>query len=145
MQGKRTPSHDRADAALAEILELFESGELPAAVARSTIRRLESDAPSAAWSLGNRLLMMLAGSDDARGFRQWEQADRRVRKGSKAFYILAPSTRKIRETDPATGEELERVAVVGFHGIAVFRLEDTDGAEVVRPDYTPAQLPPLFE
>jgi hypothetical protein len=51
----------------------------------------------------------------------------------------------VRDTDPATGEELERTAVVGFVGVPVFKLEDTDGEPVVRPDYKPAELPPLFD
>jgi hypothetical protein len=27
---------------------------------------------------------------DARGFRQWQKANRQVKKGAKAIYILAP-------------------------------------------------------
>jgi N-terminal domain of anti-restriction factor ArdC len=145
MQGKCTPSREKVDRAVSEIIALFESGELPVAVARTTILRLETDAPAAAWSLGNRLLMLLAGTDDARGYKQWQGAGRRVRKGAKAFYILAPSTRKITETDDDTGEEVSRTVTVGFLGVPVFRYEDTEGAELERPDYRPTELPPLFE
>lgn len=140
--GKRA---EAADQALAEILELFDSGELPARIAETVIARAEGDSPSAAWSLGNQLLMVMAGTADARGFRQWEEVARHVKRGSKAFYILAPCTRKVREADTETGEERERVIVTGFKGVPVFRLEDTEGEPVERPDYQPAEFPPLFD
>src|SRR5262249_4422793 len=66
-------------------------------------------------------------------------------KGSRAFYILGPVTRKIRGEDPNTGEETERVITTGFVGIPVFRYEDTEGAELERPDYRPATFPPLYD
>lgn len=143
MQSHPTTRRDRADAALAEVVRLFQSDELPAAVAHSTIRRLDSDAPSAAWSLGNRLLMLMAGTDDARGYRQWQAAGRQVVKGARSFAILAPRT--VKRTEVVNGAEVERVVTVGFLGVPVFRLEDTDGEPLERPDYTPAELPPLHE
>jgi len=33
-------------------------------------------------------------TEDARGFRQWQKVGRRVKKGAKAFYILAPIRKK---------------------------------------------------
>jgi antirestriction protein ArdC len=136
---------EAADAALAAILDLFESGELPARVAETVIARQEGTSPMASWSLGNQLLCLLAGTTDARGYRQWQEVGRHVVKGAKAVYILAPKTRKIRETDPESGEERERVFVAGFIGLPVFRYEDTDGLSIERPDYEPATFPPLFE
>ena len=148
MQGKRTHSgkgREAVDKALAHVLALFESGELPEAVARTTISRLESDSPVSSWSLGNRLLVLMAGTEDARGYRQWQACNRHVVKGARAFHILAPSTRRVKDTDPVTGEEVSRTAVVGFVGVPVFAVEDTDGEPIVRPDYRPVQLPPLLE
>lgn len=114
------PHHsEKADAALAKVLELFEAGKLPEAVAETVITRLDSDSPSAFWSLGNQLLMLLAGTADARGYRQWQEVGRHVNKGAKAFHILAPCTRKIRETDPETAQERERVIVTGFRTVPV--------------------------
>jgi antirestriction protein ArdC len=129
--------------ALADVLELFESDALPAAIAETVIAR-SRDTISSRWSLGNQLLCLLAGTADAAGFRQWEACDRHVKKGAKAFYILGPKTRKIRETDKATGEETERVICSGFVGIPVFRVEDTEGRPV-EDDYSPPELPPLFD
>ena len=141
----RNPSKRRehAEEALLSVLDLFESGELPEKVAQTVIARQAETSPMVNWSLGNQLLAILAGTTDARGYRQWQEAGRHVRKGSKALYILAPSTRKIREQDETTGEETERTAVVGFLGVPVFRYEDTEGAALEQPDYDPPQSPPL--
>jgi len=35
--------------------------------------------------------------------------------------------------------------VSGFVGVPVFRIEDTEGAPLERPDYRPTKFPPLFE
>jgi hypothetical protein len=139
--GKR---HAEAEAALQRVLELFESGELPERIAETVITPALSDAPSNSWSLGNRLLQLLAGTNDARGYRQWQQVNRHVNKGAKAFYILAPCTRTIQEAD-ADGTEQTRTIVTGFTAIPVFRLEDTDGEPLEQPDYRPPLLPPLHE
>ena len=143
MQSQAT--RDRADAALAEILTMFESGALPEAIAQTRIIRERHDRPMAEWSLGNQLLALIHGTDDARGFRQWEQVGRHVRRGSRAFSILGPCTVKRTETDAETGEEVRRVVVTGFKAIPVFRLEDTEGEPIEYPDYAPAELPPLVD
>ncbi|MGQ9825527.1 MAG: ArdC-like ssDNA-binding domain-containing protein [Desulfotomaculales bacterium] len=145
---------EKAKEALGRLLNLFETGHLPAAVARTGIRaKAGENKPSDKWSLCNRLLMALAGTDDARGFKQWQEVGRQVKKGAKAFYILAPFTKKkivkVRETDPETGEEREveqeRTVIYGFHGVPVFRYEDTEGKPLPGKDYEPPEPPPLFE
>src|SRR5574340_618277 len=55
------------------------------------------DIPSDKWSFLNRILMYLNNTEDARGFKQWKQVGRYVKKGSKAFYILAPMFKKVIE------------------------------------------------
>src|SRR3954462_8564976 len=72
---------EQAEEALQSILSLFESGELPSKIAQTVIARHEGEAPMATWSLPNQLLVLLAGSADARGFRQWKEVGRHVRKG----------------------------------------------------------------
>ena len=67
--------------------------------------------------------MALAGHADARGFRQWQEVGRWVRKGEKSFTILAPVLKTVR--DEATGKEKE--ALLGFRGIPVFGFGQTDG------------------
>lgn len=140
---------DKAKEALNRLLEMFKTGDLPAAVARTVIRG--QDRPCDKWSLGNRLIMLISGTEDARGFKQWQEVGRRVKKGAKAIYILAPVTRKktVRriETDPDTGQEREvteeRTVITGFRGVPVFRVEDTEGEPL--PTYKPPEPPPLFD
>ena len=128
------------------LLDMFRNGDLPESIALSIIQRREGDwQPSHAWSLGNRLLMLAQGTTDARGYRQWQQVGRQVKKGRKAFYILGPLTKKITEVDEDTGEEVEKVMVYGFTPIPVFRYEDTEGKPLEKPDYTPYKLPPLYD
>ncbi|MDO8726624.1 MAG: hypothetical protein Q7J35_11205 [Candidatus Methanoperedens sp.] len=86
--------------------------------------------PSDKWSFLNRIIMYLNDTEDARGFNQWKQEGRYIKKGSKAFYILAPMFRKV--IDEKTIEDKQILA--GFRGIPVFRFEDTEGAPVIK-DY----------
>lgn len=134
-----------AETALADVLALFESGELPEKIALTVIARQEGVSPMVNWSLGNQLIALLSGSTDCRGFNQWKQVGRHVTKGSKAVYILGPKSRKITDRDAESGEESERVIVTGFVGIPVFRYEDTEGAVLDVPDYMPAAFPPLYD
>lgn len=127
---------------------MFESGELPPAVARTMIRPAKASRPSDHWSLGNRILMILAGTEDARGFKAWQEVGRRVKKGARAFHILAPVTRKVtkKADDPGAGEEpeeQEKRVITGFRLIPVFRLEDTEGATLPEVSYDPPEPPPL--
>ena len=86
----------KARACLQQIVDLFQSGSVPQALAVATIPP-QSGIPSANWSWSNRLLQFLADTSDARGYRQWQEAGRDVTKGAKAFHILGPKTRKIKK------------------------------------------------
>ena len=121
------------------LVERFKSGDVPQAVAYAMFPTAD-DIPSAKWSLLNRTLMFLAGTADGRGFRQWKEANRFVKKGSRAFHILVPYYRKTE--DEQTGEE--RQMLVTFLSRPVFRYEDTDGETL---EYTQIELPdiPLME
>jgi len=83
--------------------------------------------------------MYIAGTMDARGFRQWTRAKRYVKKGAKAIYILVP---RIITRENEEGEEEE--VVRGFMPRPVFRAEDTDRAPL---EYQGIDLPelPLIE
>lgn len=133
-----------------KLLNMFASGELPPAVSRTVITRQQGDdKPSQRWSFGNQLLMIIAGTEDARGFRQWQQVNRTVKKGAKAIYILAPLTKRVTRTsvDQVTQQEVqeELSLIKGFRPVPVFKLEDTEGEPVPVADYRPPQLPPLYE
>jgi hypothetical protein len=105
---------------LKKILDCFESNNLPEAITYSVFPA--TNMPSSNWSLLNRILIFLSNTQDARGFRQWKEVDRHVKKGAKAIHILVPRIMK-RENDE--GDEEERLA--GFMARPVFRIEDTEG------------------
>lgn len=131
--------NDRIKQVLNGIVERFKSGDIPEAVACSMYPTAD-DIPSANWSLLNRILMFVAGTADARGYKQWRKANRYVKKGSKGFHILVPCIKKMEDNE--TGEEKE--GLVGFMCRPVFRYEDTDGEPL---DYEQIELPdlPLLE
>lgn len=137
-------TQNKVHAAVESIISMFEDGTLPERIATTMIRAKETAAPSARWSLGNRLLMLAAKTEDARGYRQWQDAGRHVVKGARALYILAPRTVKVKEQDE-TGREVERPKCIGFLAVPVFKVEDTDGEPLPQVDYTPATFPPLMD
>jgi len=113
------------------IVARFENGDIPEAIAYSLFPT--PDIPSSRWSLLNRVILFLTGTVDARGIRQWNKAGRKVKKGSKAIYILVPRMVK-KETDE--GEEKD--VLIGFMCRPVFRVEDTEGEPL---DYEPPKVP----
>jgi hypothetical protein len=80
--------HRKAQAQLERLVEAFRTGKVSEVVRRTVIPPL--DVPCSKWSLCNRVLVSLAGTDDARGYRQWQGVGRQVKKGAKAVYILVP-------------------------------------------------------
>lgn len=111
---------------LDRVVELFSSGDVPAAIRAATFP--PSNIPMAKWSLRNRVLAMLAGTNDARGFRQWRDVGRHVKKGSKAFYILGPHVVKDRDNP-------DRTKLIGFLTIPVFPLDSTEGDPMTYEDH----------
>ena len=130
--------------ALNKVVELFKSGNLPACMSEILARNPADPRPCAKWSVSNNLIMAFSGTKDARGFRQWQQVGRFVKKGSHAVYILAPNSfpveREIKREDGTT-EKVKRMVLHGFRGQPVFRFEDTDGAPLIQTELPP--LPPL--
>jgi len=108
------------------IVEVFKQPErLPVALAPIFIHR-KDDVPCRKWSWHNQLIAALCGTTDARGFRQWDEVKRKVKKGSKAIWILAPCVKAIKDKN-TKGEDVERRVLFGFRGIPVFAVEDTEG------------------
>lgn len=126
--------NERVKEILDQIIDQFKSGDIPEAVAMASFPI--PDIPSKKWSFTNRLLMFLAGTGDARGFLQWKAANRWVKKGARAIYILVPCMRK--EVDEETGEEKEVLRF--FKTAPVFMYEDTEGEPL---DYEQIELPDL--
>lgn len=125
---------DRVKQVLNTILDKFKSGDIPEAVAMATFPAV--NVPSGKWSFLNRTLMFLSGTGDARGFRQWQEVKRKVRKGAKAIYILVPCFKK--EINEETGEE--KNALRYFKATPVFTVEDTEGEKL---DYELLEVPKL--
>jgi hypothetical protein len=128
---KGSSARERAEQATRHVLTVWESGKLPDLIAKSWLAA-KGDAPCSKWSLGNRIAMLAQGTHDARGFQQWKEAGRNVRKGAKAIYILGPCFVK-RDKEAADSE----LALIGFRGIPVFRVQDTEGQPLAESSYTP--------
>ncbi|SNQ62051.1 zincin-like metallopeptidase domain-containing protein [Candidatus Methanoperedens nitratireducens] len=146
--------------AMNQLLDMVKNGRFDV-VARAVFKPPAGSRqkPSDSWSFSNRLIMLFNGTEDARGYNQWQEVGRYVKAGSKAFYILAPLTRKAWgqrieiEHDPITGQDKEVLKkyqydfIYGFRGIPVFRFEDTEGQPVVieQIDYqVPADFQPII-
>lgn len=132
--------------AVKSLMKMFQTAEFPAQLTQTIIRRNAEDIiPSDSWSLGNRTLMLSQNTADARGYQQWQAVDRNVIKGSKAIYIFAPLTKKIKDKDKETGDETDKVILYGFRPIPVFRYEDTEGEPLPEFDYKPKTYPNFFD
>jgi len=128
---------DKINAALNGLLEQFKSGQIADTVTMAVFPPING-IPSQKWSLMNRVLMMMQGTSDARGYRQWQEAGRQVKKGSRAFHILRPRMVKAKEEN---GDENMRL--IGFITIPVFRAEDTDGKPLEYENLPVPDLPLL--
>ena len=142
----------KAEETMNALVQAFESGKVAPAIARTVLTEEDNiggqGSPMDNWSWNNRFLTrLLLSTDDARGYKQWKQAGRQVRKGERAGQILIPLMGK-RKDD----EENERTFLYGFKTCPVFGIEQTDPIEgfkgdvtVTPPDYSPPEPPPLWE
>ena len=122
--------NDKVKLVLDGIVEQFKAGDIPEAITRSMFPI--PDLPSSSWSLLNRTAMFVSGTVDARGYKQWREVNRYVKKGSKAVYILVPIFRKAPDND--TDDQI----LTGFTAKPVYRSEDTDGEPL---EYENIELP----
>lgn len=138
---------DKAQEMLELIVSKFEAGDLSPVRDIIKIRRNQNDSgvPMMKWSFLNQLGVYLTkGTTDARRFNQWKALGRRVKKGAKATYILEPIIIKVKEETP-DGNEIEGTRLVGFRGVPVFAVEDTEGEPLPSFDYEPKEPPALVE
>lgn len=99
------------------------------------------------WSANNRLIALLQLQERAEtlgrpellddvhmmSLRQWDsEHGRRVKKGERAIWILAPRTRKIEE-ETDDGTRRTRTIVTGFTAVPVFNVTQTEGPDLPRP------------
>jgi hypothetical protein len=142
----------KAEETMNALVQAFESGKVAPAIARTVLTEDDNKGgkgrPMDNWSWNNRFFArLLLGTDDARGYKQWKQAGRQVRKGEKAGHILIPLMGKRKDE-----EENERTFLYGFKTCPVFSIEQTDPIEgfkgdvtITPPDYSPPEPPPLWE
>lgn len=131
------PLNQKARAVLNKLVSAFDNPkQLVDTLARATL--IPNNSPCRKWSPQNRFIVALHGTGDARGYQQWKDTNRFVKKGAKAFYILVPRIMEVK--DEETDQEEEK-KLVGFIAAPVFRFEDTDGDPL--PDTEPPQLPKL--
>lgn len=128
---------EQAQESLDKVLEMFKSGDLPEAIAKSAITG--EGKPSDTWSFRNRVIMYAHETLDARGYKQWQKVNRQVKKGTDALYIFGPIFKTFEEENE-DGEVEEVEKLVGFRTIPVFRYEDTEGESI---EHEPAEAPPL--
>jgi hypothetical protein len=130
---------EKAQNSINKVIEKFQSGDL-SPISRVARIRLDPSAPAYKWSLSNKVLAFVQANEfDCRGFRQWQDIGRNVKKGCKAVFIVRPHT--IKRKDEENEEEL---ICVGFSTVPVFAASDTEGKEFI-PGYQPQELPPLLE
>jgi len=127
---------EKAHAALKKLEELWKDPERLTGTLSAILLVSPTGRPIDRWSIRNRILCAIEGTNDARTFNQWKEADRSVKKGKKAVYILAPIT--VKDED-----EAEKVRLIGFRCVPVFRLEDTEGEPVETMNTPPP--PPLAD
>lgn len=129
------------DEAVNNLINMFKNEDFPQKLALTIIKRVDEGIPSDKWSITNKLIMLLLGNTtDARGYKQWQETGRHIKKGEKAFYILAPNTKKIKNE-----KDEDEYIITGFRPIPVFRYESTEGKEIPHHDYKPQELPPFLD
>ena len=131
---------ENAQKSIDRVIEKFKTGDI-SQITKVARLKIADNAPSNSWSLSNKVLAFLQADElDCRGYRQWLEAGRSIKKGSKAVYILVPHL--IKKEDKETEEK--KSVCVGFVTTPVFAASSTTGDRPL-PEYEPVSLPPLFD
>lgn len=135
------------------------NGETVTAFLQRRLFSDEANIPSRKWSLLNQFTLVLAGTSDARGIRQWAVAGRTIKKDAKAFYILVPifinpKTTTVRESNKNSDRKNTHILTekakqesdpFSFKCMPVFKIEDTEGEplpyELILKAFDPSKLP----
>lgn len=130
---------EKAQTSINKVIAQFQAGDL-SAISKVVRIKLDPAAPAYSWSLSNRVLAFIqSGELDCRGFRQWQNLGRTIKKGSRAVYIMRPHTIKKENED----NQEERICI-GFSAIPIFAASDTEGEEL--PYISKLQkFPPLLD
>jgi len=131
---KKTPSQ-----IMGELIELFSNPEKIDQLEDTVTKTLIDGKPCQNWSWSNRFLMAMQGTNDARGYRQWQAIGRNPEDWSKQVTIIAPMVRNVK--DEKTGEK--KPIVTGFKSIGLYAVENTWGRPLEETKDHP--LPPLAQ
>lgn len=121
--------YGRAADTAAQILAAFQTGNVPAPLAQVFISRPQ--VPMSGWSVLNQFVCLLNGCTDARGYQQWQEVGRWVKRGAAArAAILVPLHRRCAEQE----DEQETRILYGFKGVPVFDISQTEGEPLPEMD-----------
>lgn len=79
------------------------------------------------YSFWNQIILYSSGATNVKGFRQWQEIGRTVKKGEKAIWILAPCFPKKTKDDD---DDEDRKRPVYFRSVPVFDISQTEGDEL---------------
>lgn len=140
--------NSKVKATIDSLLDMFTNPDSLLTVAKSMFRR-NTKIPSDNWSVLNRIIMFLHGTNDARSFNAWKSVGRSIKAGEHAFYIIKPRVIQIplkdKDGNPIldeNSEEKKEIKVVGFLPTPEFAVEQTDGKPV---DYGCDETMPEFK
>ena len=110
----------------AEILDQLKAGVEAIQTSDQWRDYLKMQASFHSYSMRNVILIQLQrpGATRVAGFRAWKKLGRYVKKGETGIRILAPMVVKKKDQDPG---EVDKRVLIGFRGVSVFALEQTDG------------------
>ncbi len=133
---------EKAQESITKVITKFQTGDL-SPISKVARIRLDPSAPALKWSLSNKVLAFLQAEElDCRGFGQWRDLGRNIKRGCKAVYIVRPLTRIVSKAEEA--DEKKEVICIGFSTIPVFAASDTEG-EMPFEKYQPDEFPPLLD
>ena len=115
------------------VIEAFKSGNIPEPLSHIFIN--VDEVPMSQWSYLNQFVCLISGCTDARGFKQWQEVNRNVKRGEKAAaYILVPLKKKRKKVNKDQDEEQDSFYIYGFRGMPVFDVSQTEGESLPVPD-----------
>lgn len=80
------------DESVNNLINIFQNKDFPQKLALTIIKRVDENIPSDNWSITNKIIMLMIGNTtDARGYKQWQEAGRHIKKRRKS--LLYPCTK----------------------------------------------------
>lgn len=123
--------YGRAKEVAESFIKAFEDGSVAPAIAKAYLMPKSGDnsRPIDNWSIANKVSCLLQHCYDPRGFKQWQEIGRTVKKGERSkASILIPLFSK--DEDSTSDDENERKKLYGYKGQAVFDVSQTEGEEI---------------